>query len=143
MAKLPDAPANRVEVRFAVDKKPVTCDQFSLKIEQGGRTIRDANFNSAFDLPVGEPKSPEPLLTITIGCAGYIWHFDHVPTGAMQRGWWFVGTDYPPFQSDFSCPKFAQYRLLRYLQFVRNDGSGFDYYETVPRSTTNSETCGR
>ena len=135
LGKLPDAAPSRVEVRFAVDKKAVTCDQFSIRVSQGSKSVVDANFTSSFELPGGEPKSPTPPLAVTLGCAGYVWHFDRVPTAMFQRGWWFVGTDYPPFQGDFSCPKFANFRLIRYLQYVRNDGKGFDYYETVPRSS--------
>ncbi len=138
LGKLPDTLPNRVEVRFAVDKKAVTCDQFSLKINQGNKSILDGEFGSGFDLPRG-PKSATTPLEVTIGCAGYVWHFDRVPTAMLERGWWFVGTDYPPFQKDFSCPKFANFRLIRYVQLVRNQGNGFDYYETVPRS---SDTAG-
>lgn len=139
LGKLPDAPPNQVEVRFSVDKKAVTCDQFSLKVAQGNKSIVDGKFGSSFDLPAGEPKSAAPALEVTIGCSGYVWHFDRMPTAIFQRGWWFVGTDYPPFQSGFSCPKFANFRLIRYVQFIRNDGKGFNYYETVPRS---SDTAG-
>ena len=141
LGKLPDAPPNRVEVRFAVDKKTVTCDQFSLKLSQQNRTLLEGSFGSGFNLPPGEPKSPKPALDVTVGCAGYIWHFDQVPTAMLSRGWWFVGTDYPPFQGEFSCPKFTNFRLVRYVQFVRNDGASVDYYETVPKSADNSGVC--
>lgn len=142
IGKLAEAPPNSVDVRFAVDKKTITCDQFSLNVGQGARIILDGKFASRFALPAGEPKSSTPPLEVTIGCSGYIWHFDHVPTAMFQRGWWFVGTDYPPFQNGFSCPKFANFRLIRYVQYVRNDGHGFDYYETVPRSSdTGSDAC--
>ncbi len=141
LGKLPDAPPNRIEVRFAVDKKTVTCDQFSLKVSQGTRSIVDASFGSGFDLSAGEPKSPTPSLAVTLSCAGYVWHFDRVPTAMFQRGWWLVGTDYPPFQSDFSCPKFANSRLIRYVQYIRNDGKRFDYYETVPKSDSDGSGC--
>lgn len=138
MGKLPDASPNSVEVRFALDKKAVTCDQFSLKVSQENRVVLDGKFGSSFALPPGEPKAPKPALEVTIGCAGYVWHFDRVPTAMFDRGWWFVGTDYPPFQKDFSCAKFANFKLLRYLQFVRSGGKGFDYYETVPRTADNA-----
>jgi hypothetical protein len=142
MGKLPDALPNRVEVRFAVDKKAVTCDQLSLKVKQGDQFLINGGFAAGFDLPPGVPKSPKPALDVTIGCEGYVWHFDRVPTAMLQRGWWFVGTDYPPFQGDFTCPKFANFQLIRYVQFVRNDGQQFEYYETVPRSAENTEGCG-
>jgi hypothetical protein len=142
MGKLSEAPPNRIEVRFAVDKKAVTCDQLSLKVKQGDQMLLKGEFGSGFDLPPGVPKSPKPPLDVTIGCAGYVWHFDRVPTAMLQRGWWFVGSDYPPFQQEFSCPKFAEFRVIQYVQFVRNDGQGFTYYETMPKSNDNTQTCG-
>ncbi len=141
LGKLTAAPPNRIEVRFAVDKKAITCDQLSLKVKQGDQFLINGSFASEVDLPPGVPKNAKPALDVTIGCAGYVWHFDRVPAAILQRGWWFVGTDYPPYQSDFDCPKFASFQLIRYVQFVGNDGKGLDYYETMPRSAENTEGC--
>ena len=113
-----------------------------MKVKQADQVLINGSFAAGFDLPPGVPKGPKPALDVTIGCAGYVWHFDRVPTAMLQRGWWFVGTDYPPFQPDFSCPKFAGLQLIRYVQFVPNQGNGFNYYETVPRSAENTEGCG-
>jgi hypothetical protein len=53
MGKLPEAPPNRVEVRFAVDKKAVTCDQLSVKVKQADQflsmaaSLQDSIFHRA------------------------------------------------------------------------------------------------
>ena len=93
----PNPPANHVEVRFALGKETVTCKRFKLTAKGGGRTILSGSFASSFSIPPAALTSPDKL-DITLQCGEHKWHFPGVLSQAFRQGWWWVGTDYPPFQ---------------------------------------------
>ena len=93
----PNPPANHVEVRFALGKEAITCKRFKLTVKGGGRTILSGAFASSFPMPPAALTRPYKL-DITLQCGGHKWYFPEVIPQAFQHGWWWVGTDYPPFQ---------------------------------------------
>jgi hypothetical protein len=139
----PEPGPNRLEVRFASGEKALTCRLFSLRIERSGRVLVDGKFTSGFQLPTGEVEpSFEEKLDVQVSCGEHLWHFSRVPSGALVQGWWWVGTDYPPFQSEFGGQKFANCRAIRYLIVDPTHHAGFDYFETTPSTLDDShEAC--
>jgi hypothetical protein len=93
----PNPPANHVEVHFAMGKQTVTCKHFKLTIKGGEQTILTGTFASGFSIPPAALTSPDKL-DITLQCGERKWHFPEVLPQAFRQGWWWVGTDYPPFQ---------------------------------------------
>jgi hypothetical protein len=129
----------RVEIRFAVGDDPVLCQFFSLTVKQAGRVLVEGKFSSSFPPPPESAgTSDNETLNIQIGCGNHQWHFRQVPTRALVQGRWWVGTDYPPFQSEFAGPKFAACRAIRYLIVEPSEHTGFDYFETTPTTLQDS-----
>ena len=61
------------------------------------------------------------------------WHFSQVPERAFLWGYWWVGTDYPPFQTEFAgSPTFKDAAWIRYLLLDPSGESGFDVYKYCP-----------
>jgi len=94
----PDPPPNHVEVRFAIGKQPVTCERFQLTVKGGSQTILTGSFASGFSIPQAAAAANHDMLDVEIKCEEHRWHFSEVGRWALQQGWWWVGTDYPPFQ---------------------------------------------
>lgn len=93
----PDPPSNHVEVRFAMGKQSVTCKRFELTAKAGEQTILAGSFVSGFSIPPPALTNND-MLDIEIKCGEHKWHFSDVGPRALRQGWWWVGTDYPPFQ---------------------------------------------
>lgn len=138
LGKSPDPGPNRVQVRFAVDKRPIACKTFSLTVSQAGKTLVSGRSSSGFHLPAGVEQPNSGELKILLRCGKQQWHFNNVPARALSRGWWWVGTDYPPFQSEFGGPKFELCKSIRYLLVEPTGEEGFDVFETVPRTREDS-----
>ncbi|HTQ97609.1 MAG TPA: hypothetical protein VMH89_12445, partial [Candidatus Acidoferrum sp.] len=113
---LPNPGPNRINVRFALGKRAVTCDKFTLKARIGQRWIMDGKYASGFEIP-GEakdlPRNDE--LDLEFQCSGHLWHFTNVGERAFLPGWWWVGTDYPPFQLELQGPQFRDAVWVRYF----------------------------
>jgi len=92
-----NTPANHVEVRFALGKETVTCKRYKLTAKGGGRTFLSGSFSSSFPIPPAGLTGPDKL-DITLKCGEHKWHFSDVLSQAFRHGWWWVGTDSPPFQ---------------------------------------------
>jgi len=116
-----------VEVRFAVGEKAVTCRRFSLSGKIDGRVIITGKFAAGFQLPSGvEGLSRKDALELDFKCGRHRWHFSKVPETAFSPGWWWVGTDYPPFQETFQNMRDLQDAVwVRYLIVDRSNDMGF------------------
>jgi len=135
----PDPGADRVEVRFAIGTHPVTCRRFFLEVRREGKVLVEGDFSSGFKLSAdGSKTSSSGQLDVRIGCGKYRWHFSEVPSRALSQGWWWVGTDHPPFQSEFEGPKFARCHDIRYMIVHPTNQEGFDYFQTTPNTLQDS-----
>ena len=111
----PEPPANHVEVRFASGKETITCKRFKLTAKEGGRIILSGVFTSSFPIPSNALSSPSNF-DITPQCGEHKWHFSELVPQAFRHGWWWVGTDYPPFQEMLENGKSLQDALwVKYL----------------------------
>jgi hypothetical protein len=139
----PDPGLGRVEVRFALGKNAVTCKEFSLTVTRNGETLIDGRFSSGFQLPSASSKlQPEETINVQIACAKQQWRFSQVPGTALSQGWWWVGTEYPPFDAEYRNPRFAKCRVIRYLKVDGTGQLGFGHLETIPSTLDGShEAC--
>jgi hypothetical protein len=127
-----DPGPNRAEVRFAMGKQPVTCKRFQLTAKAAGRTILAGSFVSGFSIPPAALTNHDNL-DITLKCGEYKWHFSDVAPRAFLQGWWWVGTDYPPFQETFQgYDEFKDAVWIKYLIVDPTNDSGFDVYRFCP-----------
>lgn len=124
---LPDPGPNRVEVRFAVGETAVTCKRFSLTGKVQGRVIISGKFASGFEIPTEAANLPlQDAVELEFKCGKYHWHFSKVGERAFLAGWWWVGTDHPPFQETFQgWREFQDAVWIRYLIVDPSKESGF------------------
>jgi len=128
----PKPPANRVEVRFAMGKEPVTCKRFQLTVKGGEHGILAGSFASGFSIPPTGLTNND-MLDIEIKCGEHKWHFSDVGPRALRQGWWWVGTDYPPFQETFQgSDQFKDAVWIKYLIVDPINDEGFDVYKFCP-----------
>jgi hypothetical protein len=127
----PKPPANHVEVRFAMGKAPVTCKRFQLTAKAAGRTILVGSFASSFSIPPAALTNND-MLNVEIKCGEHEWHFSEVGPRALRQGWWWVGTDYPPFQETFQGDRFKDAVWIKYLIVDPINDEGFDVYKFCP-----------
>ena len=128
----PNPPANHVEVRFALGKETVACKRFKLIAKGGGRTILSGSFASSFSIPPAALTSPDKI-DITLQCGEHKWHFPEVLPQAFRQGWWWVGTDYPPFQELLQNDKsLKDASWVKYLIFDPIGGEPFYTYKFCP-----------
>ena len=133
--KLPDPGPDRIEVRFAVGDKAVKCKQFHLTAKVEGRVIVDGPFASGFQISDAAKTLPRnDALELEFKCGKHRWHFTNVGERAFLPGWWWVGTDYPPFQETFQSPQFQDAVWIRYLIV---DPGGFYVYKFCPARLKN------
>jgi hypothetical protein len=131
--RLPNIGANRIEVRFALGKKAVTCQKFTLKARIGQRWIMDGEYASGFEIPSGAKDLPRnDELDLEFQCGQQHWHFTSVGERAFLPGWWWVGTDYPPFQRELQGSKFKDALWVRYFITDTTNDSGFTIYHECP-----------
>jgi hypothetical protein len=131
---LPYPGPNRVEVRFALGAEAVTCRRFSLTGKIDGRVIIHGKFASGFELPSGVEGLPRKnALELELKCGKHRWHFSKVPETAFSPGWWWVGTDYPPFQERFqSWPELRDAVWVRYLMVDSSKDINFTVWRQCP-----------
>ena len=132
--KLPDPGQDRVEVRFALGAKALTCEQFHLTAKIDARVIIDGEFASGFQIPREAAMLPRnAALELEFKCGDHVWHFNRVGERAFLQGWWWVGTDYPPFQETFQgWPELRDAAWVRYLIVDPTNESGFNVYKFCP-----------
>jgi hypothetical protein len=137
----PAPKANQVEVRFARAEKAFLCNSFFLEMKDSDRTLLRGRFHSAFSIPsLSFAPSVDRTLNVYIKCAENEWKFSRVPSAALQQGWWWVGTDVPPFQPEFG-EKFSKCKEIFYLIVDPTKRDGFDYFETFPPTTKGSKVA--
>ena len=134
----PNVGPNRVEVRFAIGKRAVRCSTFALSIRNGQEEVLAGRFRSGFTLR-GLPSPTLGELSVRIACGKHRWQFNRVPISALSQGWWWVGTDSPPFQAEFSGGRFRRCRAIRYLIVRPEKREGFDFFETSPPTNEGSK----
>ena len=129
----PNSGPNRIDVRFAFGKKAVTCENFALKAKVGQRSIMDGEYTSGFEIPAAAKDLPRnDELDLEFQCGEYHWHFANVGERAFLPGWWWIGTDYPPFQLELRAPKFKDAAWVQYLIVDPVNDSGFTIYHKCP-----------
>jgi hypothetical protein len=128
----PNPPANHVEVRFALGKKPVMCRRFQLTVKGGERTILAGSFALGFSIPPSGLTNND-MLDVEVTCGAHKWHFSDVGPRALRRGWWWVGTDYPPFQQVFQEDiRFKDAAWIKYLMVDPIGDEPFNVYKFCP-----------
>jgi hypothetical protein len=127
----PNPPANHVEVRFAIGKEAVTCKRFRLTVKVGEQTILAGSFASGFSIPSAASTNND-MLDVEINCGKHKWHFSDVGPRALRQAWWWVGTDYPPFQETFQTERFKDAVWIKYLIVDPINDEGFDVYKFCP-----------
>jgi hypothetical protein len=140
---LPDPGQNTIAIRFASGDRTASCRSFALRVERDGKVLIEGRFTSSFKLPADLPATSfDEKIKVNVSCGKHDWSFSHVPSHALRQGWWWIGTDYPPFQSEFGGDKFAKCRIIRYLITSPTQHEGFDYFETTPETLEGSkEAC--
>jgi hypothetical protein len=131
--QLPDPGPYRIEVRFALGEKAVKCDYFHLTAKEEGRVIIDDLFASGFPIPPDAMTLPRnDALELEFKCGSHRWRFTNVGERAFLQGWWWVGTDFPPFQEAFQTDQFKDAIWIRYLIIKPTEESGFTVYKFCP-----------
>lgn len=130
--KLPDPGPDRIEVRFALGEKAVKCKLFHLTAKTNGRVIMDGQFASGFRIPSEATRlSKDDEVELEFKCGKHRWHFTKVGKRAFLPGWWWVGTDCPPFQETFQgWPELHDAAWIRYLIVDPTKESGFNVYKS-------------
>ena len=130
---LPEPGPDRIEVRFALGERAVTCKYFHLTANVGRQVVIDGKFASGFRIPQEAKTLPRrDALELDLKCGKQHWHFTNVSERVFLRGWWWVGTDYPPFQTEFQGPRFQDAAWIHYLITDPVNDSGFDVYKACP-----------
>ena len=126
-------------VYFAMGRRDVPCKSYRLKVTMSGRMLVQGEFSSEFQLPAEATKlAPEDLLDVQAECGGHTWNFGRVPGSALSWGSWRIGTAWPPFQPEFTGPKFAKCRTIQYLDVYPVGELGWGIFKSVPRTLANS-----
>jgi hypothetical protein len=114
---LPNPGPNRIEVRFALGKSSLKCEYFHIEAVVEGRIIFSNRFSSGFLVPPAARDLPRnDALALNLTCGSHRWHFTKVPETVFEASWWWVGTDFPPFQETFQgWPEFEDSTWIRYL----------------------------
>jgi hypothetical protein len=135
-SRSPAVAPNRIEVRFAIDESALSCRSFDLVVQRGGNVVVKGKFSLGFDIPDafrdGSVRGSRGL-DIRIKCQGKRWHFRDVPEQALLHGWWWVGIDYPPFDSEFKGDKFRDVLWIKYLITDPNNDTGFVMTHACPK----------
>jgi hypothetical protein len=142
--ELPNPGRQRIEVRFALGVNAVECKRFHLTATHDGKAIMDGWFESGFTIPRKARHLPRvDKLDLVFSCAENNWHFTQVGERAFLQGWWWVGTDFPPFQETFRSDQFKDAAWIRYLIVKPTMTSGFNVYHYCPKEQEpqNSGPC--
>jgi hypothetical protein len=130
---LPDPGPHRVEVRFAIGKTAVKCKKFSMVAKEDGHLLFKGSFKSGFDIPKQATNLPRrDALELEFQCSGHRWRFYKVGERAFLHGWWWVGTDYPPFLEHMRSPDLKDAIWMHYLKVDPAEESGFYVYKACP-----------
>jgi hypothetical protein len=132
--ELPNPGHQRIEVRFALGVNAVECKRFHLTATHDGKIVIDGSFESGFTIPTKARHLPHVnKLDLVFSCGDNNWHFTQVGERAFLQGWWWVGTDFPPFQETFKSDQFKDAAWIRYLIVKPTLSSGFNVYHYCPK----------
>jgi hypothetical protein len=67
-------------------------------------------------------------LELTVSCDDHSWHFTHVPEKSFLWGYWWIGTDFPPYQESLLSEDSKNYAWLKYLIVDPSSAYGFTIY---------------
>jgi len=139
LGRSPDPRPNRIEVRFALGDQTLVCKRFSVIARYEGRVVLSGKFAHGFDIPSAAKDLPrKDALDLEITCGRNRWHFSQVGERAFLWGYWWVGTDYPPFQTNFAgSPTFKDAAWIHYLLVDPSGDSGFYVYKYCPEKLKN------
>ena len=130
----PDPGPNRIEVRFALGDKPLLCHSFGVTAKSAGKVIFSGRFVSGFEIPRLLKNLPATMdMELSLVCGSQHWTFQQVGGRAFLPGWWWVGTDFPPFQEEFQGEKYKNAASVRYFMVRPTKESGYDVVEMKPR----------
>ena len=130
---IPDPGPHRVEVRFALGKASVKCKKFSMVAKEDGHLLFKGSFKSGFDIPRQAENLPRrDALDLEFRCNGHRWRFSKVGERAFLHGWWWVGTDYPPFHELMRSTDLKDAIWMQYLMIAPVEESGFYVYKACP-----------
>lgn len=128
-----DPGLDRIEVRFAVGEKAVTCDYFELSAKANRHTIVSGRFRTGFHIPSKVRRLPNQVtIELNVSCGRNSWHFSKVSKRVFLRGWWWIGTDYPPYHNEFQGPQFQDTVWVKFFITYPIDDSGFVMYKACP-----------
>ena len=130
----PTTAPNRIEVRFAIGKKPVKCKFFHLTATTNGKIIFSGDFKGGFQIPDEiTTMSEDDTFNLDIKCDNYHWHFNNVVQRAfIEEGYWWVGKSYPPFIEVFQSPEFQNSAWINYLIIRPSNVVGLIYFKLCP-----------
>ena len=131
--RLLDPGPHRIEVRFAIGKTVVKCKKFHLVAREDGQILFSGSFKPGFTIPRQAENLPRrDALDLEFQCSGHRWRFSKVGERAFLHGWWWVGTDYPPFHELMRSPDLNDAIWMRYLNVDPAEESGFYVYTYCP-----------
>jgi hypothetical protein len=126
---LPNPAPNTIQVKFAFGANAVTCRRFYLNAQEDGKIIIRGWFRGSFSIPERANHLPsEQKLELTLSCDDHSWHFTHVPEKSFLWGYWWVGTDFPPYQESLQSEDAKNYAWIKYLIVDPSDAYGFTVY---------------
>ncbi|HEY6349499.1 MAG TPA: hypothetical protein VI636_08835 [Candidatus Angelobacter sp.] len=101
--------------------------------KEDGHLLFTGSFKSGFDIPKQVENLPRrDALELEFKCSGHRWRFSEVGERAFLHGWWWVGTDYPPFNEHLRSLQVNDAIWLRYLIVDPAEESGFIVYKACP-----------
>jgi hypothetical protein len=139
--KLPDFGPDRIEVRFAYNKKTINCEVFHLIAKAEGKTIIDSDFNCGFNIPPeAKALTRDDDLDLDFQCGTYHWYFTKVGKRAFLPGYWWVGTDYPPFYDrQFQTRQYRDALWVKYLLIDPSIESGYTVWKKCSKKFKNKK----
>jgi hypothetical protein len=133
-------PPGRIEVRFAIGKEALECHRFYVKVESANSVIVKGKYSLGFQIPtIARDLPSEDDLDIRISCGSHMWHFRNANNRIFLTGWWWVGTDYPPFQWTLQNDAYKEALWIEYFIVDPSEDSGFYLYHECPKSLSSKK----
>ena len=132
---LPIPATNTIEVRFAFGKKAIKCKYFNMSAKTIEKEFISGKFTSGFPIPSNVPNDPENnTFELEIKCDKYQWHFQEIGLRAFTQGYWWIGTDYPPFQERLEWIAANDDAWIQYFILRPTNYPGFIVYKRCPEN---------
>jgi hypothetical protein len=133
---LPDPGPDRIEVRFAYNKKSVDCKSFHLLAKLAGKIILERDFSCGFAIPP-EIKSLNITnsIELELQCEEHHWKFSQLSERIFLPGYWWVATDCPPFyERQFQGQQFKDAAWINFLTIEPTGKTGFTVWKKCPKN---------